>query len=107
MKIIKADRVENVHRERDILSVSNHPNIIHLQTTFSNDKNLYFLLEYAENRSLSELLKQVSKRCLIKNFRAFTFGVDKVLRSRDGFSSGIHTFPWDSTQRSQTRKCSP
>ena len=51
-----------MHRERDILMIArNHPNIIHLDSTFSDDRHLYYLLEYAENRSLSELVKLISK----------------------------------------------
>ena len=60
VQIIKHDKVESVHRERDLLMMIRHPNIIHLECTFSDENNLYFLLEYAQNRSLSELLKQIS-----------------------------------------------
>lgn len=59
--IIKHDKVESVHRERDILMTAKHPNIVHLECTFSDEDNLYFLLEYVENKSLSELLKVMSK----------------------------------------------
>ena len=61
VKILKIDKVESVHRERDILMQARHPNIVHLDCTFSDDRHLYFLMEYAENRSLSELLKLISK----------------------------------------------
>lgn len=53
--------MESVHRERDILMMAKHPNIIRLECTFSDEKNLYFMLELAENRSLSDLLKLISK----------------------------------------------
>ncbi len=46
----------------------NHPNIIELQTTFSDNENLYFLLEFAENRSLSELLHLISNLALALTF---------------------------------------
>lgn len=59
--IIKHDKVHSVHRERDILMVAKHPNIVQLECTFSDDDNLYFLMEYVENKSLSELLKVMSK----------------------------------------------
>jgi serine/threonine protein kinase len=66
MQIIKHEKVDSVHRERDILMLArNHPNIIHLDCTFSDERNLYYLLEYAENRSLSELLKLISKFIMI------------------------------------------
>ena len=63
--IIKHDKVESVHRERDILMIAKHPNIVHLECTFSDDDNLYFLMEYVENKSLSELLKVMSKTPLL------------------------------------------
>ncbi len=59
--IMKHDKVDSVHRERDILMIARHPNIVHLDCTFSDDQNLYYLLEYAENRSMSDLLKAISK----------------------------------------------
>lgn len=60
--IIKHDKVESAHREKEILMLaSNHPNIVKLECTFSDEKNLYFLLEYVPNKSLSELLKHISK----------------------------------------------
>jgi serine/threonine protein kinase len=62
LQIIKANKVESVHRERDIMMEAKHPNIVNLDCTFSDDQNLYFLLEYAENRSLSELLKLISNK---------------------------------------------
>lgn len=61
MLIIKHDKIESVHRERDILLIARHTNIVHLDCTFSDDQYLYYLLEYAVNRSLSELIKLISK----------------------------------------------
>lgn len=55
--IIKHDKVESVHRERDILMLAKHPNLVRLECTFSDENNLYFLLEYVPNKSLSELLQ--------------------------------------------------
>jgi len=58
--IMKHDKVHSVHRERDILMNAKHPNIVHLECTFQDEDNLYFLMEYVENKSLSELLKAIS-----------------------------------------------
>jgi serine/threonine protein kinase len=66
MQIIKHDKVDSVHRERDILMIARHPNIVHLDCTFSDERHLYYLLEYAENRSLAELLKLISRSKVYK-----------------------------------------
>jgi hypothetical protein len=56
--ILKYDKIESVFRERDIgQDLSGHPNIVEFQATFQDADNLYFLLEYCENGSLSGLLK--------------------------------------------------
>ena len=67
---MKHDKVHSVHRERDILMNAKHPNIVLLECTFQDDDNLYFLMEYVENKSLSELLKAISK---IKDKLMFLF----------------------------------
>lgn len=55
--MLKTDKSETVQRERDILLSSNHPNIITLHQTFMDKTYLYFLLEFAENRTLADILK--------------------------------------------------
>jgi len=56
--ILKYDKIESVFRERDIgQDLSGHPNIVEFQATFQDAENLYFLLEYCENGSLSGLMK--------------------------------------------------
>jgi 3-phosphoinositide dependent protein kinase-1 len=58
--IIRYDKIDNVFRERKIAEeLSGHPNIVQFEATFQDDLNLYFLLEYVEQGSLSELLKQL------------------------------------------------
>lgn len=60
--ILKYDKIESVFRERDLgQELSGHPNIVEFQATFQDADNLYFLLEYCENGSLSGLLKHASK----------------------------------------------
>jgi len=49
-------------RERNILWDSKHPNIIKLVCAFMDNTYLYFLLEFAENRSLADILKITSNR---------------------------------------------
>ena len=38
-----------------------HPNIVGIELTFSDEHNLYFLLEYAQNGTLQSLLKKQGK----------------------------------------------
>lgn len=60
--ILKYDKIESVFRERDLgQELSGHPNVVEFQATFQDADNLYFLLEYCENGSLSGLLKHASK----------------------------------------------
>ncbi|OHT08144.1 putative serine/threonine-protein kinase ndrA [Tritrichomonas foetus] len=44
--IILKDQIINVRTERDILSSSNNPWIVHLHASFQDDKKLYLVLEY-------------------------------------------------------------
>lgn len=57
-----------MQRERDILWESNHPNIIKLVQAFMDNTFLYFLLEYAQNRSLADILKITSNFKLHFNY---------------------------------------
>ena len=52
--ILKYDKIQAVFRERDILEmVCEHLNVVHLECTFQDEANLYFLMEYADKGSLS------------------------------------------------------
>lgn len=103
--IIKHGKVDSVHRERDILMIARHPNIVHFDCTFMDDANLYFLLEYAENRSLSELLRLISKPCLIIILcRATASGVDEVLCGGNCVGVGVHPLKGHSAQRPEARE---
>ena len=59
--IEREDKVEEVHIERYLLSVFDHPNVIKLYSTFQNKKKLYFLLELAEKGDLKEFITTQSK----------------------------------------------
>ena len=49
-------------RERDIcIELNGHPNIVHFEGCFMDEKCLYFLLEFCENGTLTGLLKKQSK----------------------------------------------
>jgi len=74
--LLKTDKSETVQRERDILLSSNHPNIITLHQTFMDKTYLYFLLEFAENRTLADILKITSKYIFPKLYRELAFGTN-------------------------------
>lgn len=54
--IEREEKVEQVHIEKQLLSIFEHPNIIKLYSTFHNKKNLYFVLELAEKGDLKEFI---------------------------------------------------
>eukprot|EP01126_Amoeba_proteus_P032047 TRINITY_DN3133_c0_g1_i48.p2 TRINITY_DN3133_c0_g1~~TRINITY_DN3133_c0_g1_i48.p2 ORF type:complete len:195 (-),score=36.49 TRINITY_DN3133_c0_g1_i48:826-1410(-) len=51
-KINSQKYLENVKREIELLSSLDHPNIIKLVTTFSNDTNIYMVMDYADKGDL-------------------------------------------------------
>ena len=54
-------KVDGIMREKKILSEINHPNIINLIGTFQDEENLFFVLEFAENGDLCEMIKSHGK----------------------------------------------
>uniref|UniRef100_A0A8C4QBH7 3-phosphoinositide-dependent protein kinase 1 n=1 Tax=Eptatretus burgeri TaxID=7764 RepID=A0A8C4QBH7_EPTBU len=58
LHIIKEKKVRHVKREKDILSLLNHPFFVKLFFTFQDEEKLYFGLSYAKN---GELLKYIRK----------------------------------------------
>jgi serine/threonine protein kinase len=54
--IEREEKVEQVHIEKQLLSLFEHPNIIKLYSTFQNKKKLYFVLELAERGDLKEFI---------------------------------------------------
>jgi serine/threonine protein kinase len=56
--MIKNDRVDNVYREKNtLIAVSEHPHIVSIRGSFQDSENLYYLLDYCENGSLTALLR--------------------------------------------------
>jgi len=50
------DKVLNIHIEKAILSMLDHPNIIKFYSSFSDSRHLYLALEYAPNYDLADLI---------------------------------------------------
>ena len=70
--ILAYDKINAVFREKDILElVCDHKNIVRLDCTFSDAKNLYFLMEYADKGSLISLIKEVKDSIPIETSRFF------------------------------------
>ena len=64
--IIKYGKVSAVYRERDFgLELYGHPNIVKFLSSFQDEKNLYFLLEFTEMGSLSGMLQRIGKKVYI------------------------------------------
>ncbi len=61
LRHIQANKEYEVHIEKYILSILNHPNIIKLYSTFQDKKKLYFIVEYCPNRDLSDFIRKQGK----------------------------------------------
>ena len=57
--LTKTEKTEEPIIERNILVLCNHPSIIKLISTFQSKHKLYFVLEYAENKDLNNLLQKM------------------------------------------------
>ena len=55
------EKQHEVHIEKQCLAELNHNNILKLNKTFQDKKNLYFVLEYCNNKDLGFLLKNIGK----------------------------------------------
>lgn len=55
--MVRHDYLKNLLREKEILSLIDHPNIIRLEDTFKDENSLYFVLEYHPNGDLAKLIK--------------------------------------------------
>ena len=58
--MIKNNRIDNVYKEKNILrEAGSHPRIVSLRSSFQDEENLYYLLDYCEKGSLGTLLKRI------------------------------------------------
>lgn len=57
----KPNTLAEVRNEAEILQTLNHPGIVKLFATFSDDKNLYLVLDYALNKDFSSFMATPSK----------------------------------------------
>ena len=55
--IEKYEKTHEVHIERQVLTSLNHNSIIKIESTFQDQNNLYFVLEYCPNKDPSNFLK--------------------------------------------------
>ena len=65
--------MRHVYREKELLNILKHQNIIELVGTFQDEDHLYFLFEHAENGMLEDLIKMCKRRLgedLIKIYMA-------------------------------------
>ena len=60
--IVQCDKIRHIKRERELLNKLKHPHIIKLLGTFQDEKHLFFLFEYAENKMLEDLIKMCKRR---------------------------------------------
>ena len=55
-EITRQNRFKHLMREKDIMNKWIHPNIVRLETTFKDDENWYFVLEYHPIGDLAQLI---------------------------------------------------
>ncbi|CDW90232.1 protein serine threonine kinase [Stylonychia lemnae] len=54
-RVEKLDKVHEIQNEKNLLSKISHPNIVKLHSTFTDQKNVYMVLDYAINGDFSDL----------------------------------------------------
>lgn len=75
-KILAYDKINAVYRERDILDmVCDHPNIIHYEACFSDAQNLYFLMSFAQNGSLSSIIRKFKDTIPLETTKYLVAGI--------------------------------
>ena len=76
----KEKKEEEVKIERDVLVCASHQSIIRLFYSFRDKPNLYFIIEYAPNGSLSELLKAYGNKLPLPIAKHYTAEIVNVLQ---------------------------
>lgn len=71
--VIKEKKIESVKREKTILDMINHDNIVKLYSTFQDDNSLYFVLELCPN---GELLDAIRKVGAMSNYNAAFYAAE-------------------------------
>ena len=58
LRLIELNQIKNVKSEIQILKILDHPHIIKFHTRFEDPKNIYIVLEYAENGNVFDYLQK-------------------------------------------------
>jgi len=75
------EKIHEIQNEKNLLSKLSHPNIVKLHSTFTDQKNVYMVLDYAINGDFSQYLKLNSINIAINIiFRDFNRKTSIVLR---------------------------
>ena len=59
--IMEKNQANNIMTEKNILAHINHPFLVHLQSSFQDEKKLYFILEFCPGGELFGLLSLKDK----------------------------------------------
>lgn len=65
-KMLKMKKIKRIMTEREILSTTYHPFIIHMINTFQTDDKIYFVMEYCSKGNLYKLLKRQPNHILME-----------------------------------------
>lgn len=68
-EVARHNRVQHLLREKNLMNKCHHPNIVRLETTFKDDENWYFLLEFHPLGDLAKLI--MLKRKLTRSLTRF------------------------------------
>ena len=75
--IMEKNQANNIMTEKNIVAHINHPFLVHLQSSFQDDKKLYFILEFCPGGELFGLLSLKDK--LTEEQYAFHLSQDQIL----------------------------
>ncbi len=59
--VIRHKKTQTVMREKKVLSMCDHPNIVHLHCAFQDKYSFYFLLEFVHGGELFELIQRLER----------------------------------------------